>query len=151
MPHNPLSEQRSAPIGSRTLTMKTALRFLSAAACITFGACGSKPSATPARKANAAQPADTNTDTVFGRHPSPAVRGAAQFGGGFVGILVGIPASIALIPITYPLAAVTKDKWTGLYPFGACYQIGGILFGGPVALFTPSSYSAAPAPAKPKS
>lgn len=132
-------------------TMKTALTLLSAAACLAFGACGSRPSITPARKANAAQPADTNTDTVFGRHPSSAVRGAAQFGGGFVGILVGVPASIVLIPITYPLGAANGDKWAVLYPFGACYQIGGVLFGGPVALFTPSSYSAAPVPAKPKS
>ena len=151
MHHNPLSEQRSAPIGSRPLTMKTALTFLSAAACLAFGACGSKPSGTTARKASAAQPADRDTDTVFGRHPSPVVRDAAQFGGGFVGILVGVPASIVLIPITYPLAAANGDKWAVLYPFGICYQIGATLFGGVAAPFAPSSYWATPAPAKPKS
>ncbi len=131
--------------------MKTALTLLFAAACLAFGACGSKPSGTPARKASVAPPADTDTDTLFGRHPSPAVRDAAQFGGGVVGILVGIPTSIVLIPITYPLAAANGDKWAVLYPFGICYQIGATLFGGVTAPFAPSSYSATPTTAKPKS
>ena len=129
----------------------TALTLLTAAACLTFGACGSKPNVTPARKASVAPPADTDTDTLFGRHPSPVVRDAAQFGGGFVGILVGVPASIVLIPITYPLATASGDKWAVLYPFGICYQIGATLFGGVAAPFAPSSYLAAPKPAKPKS
>ena len=62
-----------------------------------------------------------------------------------MGAVVGIPATIALIPVTLPLAAVTKNKWTGLVPFGASYYAGGAVFGGAVAPFaSPDRPPAAP-------
>lgn len=108
--------------------------------CLSLGACATRTNHTPARTANAT-PEPAEKDTPFDKHPSESVRNAARFGGGLLGFTVGIPASIALLPITYPLAPITKSKWTGLYPFGACYYAGGALFGGVVAPFAPGSKS----------
>jgi hypothetical protein len=140
--------------------MNSTFPILSSIAYLAFGGCASqhhpahnagaphKPHTTQQQIA-ASPPADTDTDTPFGQHPSSSVRSAARFGGGLVGVVVGIPASIALIPVTLPLAAVTKQKWTGLYPFGASYYAGGALFGGVVTPFAFSS-SATPTPTKSK-
>lgn len=105
-----------------------------------FAGCASKPAGNGAGGGASAKPVDVDKDMPFSGHPSPAVRGAAEFGGLLVGCVVGIPASIVLVPVTYPLAAVTKDKWAGLYPFGVFYFAGGALFGGAVAPFVPSTY-----------
>lgn len=130
--------------------MNTAVSILICAGCLGIGACTS-PQIGPKKTTAVARPAEQKSDSPFGNHPSAAVRNAAGFGGGLVGGLIGIPASVVLIPITYPLASVTKDKWTGLYPFGICYFTGSALFGGAVAPFVPSTYlqTRAPQPQSP--
>ena len=126
---------------AHNVRMTTALQVLFCATCFAFGACASRNAEKPAHRASATKqprsgkPRSGDSDTPFGNHPSASVRNAANFGGGLIGVLVGIPASVALVPVTYPLASITKDKWTGLYPFGACYFVGGALFGGAVVPF----------------
>ncbi len=114
--------------------------MLAGVGCLGFCAC-TAPQVGTVKKTATAKPPEQKSDSPFGNHPSPAVRDAANVGGGLVGGLIGIPASVVLLPITYPLAYVTKDKWTGLYPFGICYFAGSALFGGVVAPFVPSTYS----------
>ena len=128
--------------------MRTALQIIVGAACLLAGACASQPTRPTHRSAATAtsKPTDTDTDTPFGQHPSSTVRSAARFGSGLMGAVVGIPATIALIPVTLPLAAATREKWAGLVPFGASYYAGGAIFGGAVAPFaSPDRLSATPA------
>lgn len=117
--------------------MRKTLQILVCAASLLVGACASQPTrSTRGSAATAApKPADTDTDSPFGQHRSSSVRSAARFGGGLTGAVIGIPATIALIPVTVPLAAATKQKWAGLVPFGASYYAGSVIFGGAVAPF----------------
>ena len=153
---SPAAQRSRQPRGSLSLgslavatrIVRTTLQIFLCAACFLAGACASQPTRPTHRSVAPAttKPTDTDTDTPFGQHPSSTVRGAARFGGGLMGAVVGIPATIALIPVTLPLSAATKNKWAGLVPFGASYYAGGAIFGGAVAPFSsPDRLPAAPA------
>lgn len=133
--------------------MNLAARILATSGCLVLVACapqsaveprkGATPAQTPGAKVNET----ANTDTPFSDHPSAAVRSAAGFGGGLLGVVVGLPASVVLLPLTYPVSYFTKDAFTVLYPFGACYYTGGTLFGAMVVPFTSLGRGAAATPA----
>ena len=124
-------------LGAATRIVRTAPQILLCAAFLFVGACASHPTRPTHRSAAAATSKLTETDTAapFGQHPSSTVRSAARFGRGLMGAVVGIPATVALIPVTLAIAAATQNEYAVFAPFGASYSAGGAIFGAAVAPF----------------
>ena len=66
---------------------------------------------------------------LFAKHCNPGVRIPARVGGGAAAILVGVPASLVLIPITAPIGEAIDSNLFPLTPMLACYVGGETVLG----------------------
>jgi hypothetical protein len=77
------------------------------------------------------RPAATSikNSSSFAKHHNPGVRVPARAGGTAAGLVVGVPATIVLIPITAPVGAALDSNIFPMVPMVVCWKAGDTLFG----------------------
>src|SRR5262249_23720280 len=73
----------------------------------------------------------TEKSWPFGKHHNPGVRIPARVGGAAGGILVGLPVSVGLIPVTAPIGGAINSNLFPLVPMLVCCE-GGETLGGAI-------------------
>jgi hypothetical protein len=98
--------------------------------CIFLFGCGTR--ADPVNTGEQAIPVYDN-GPPFTAHSNVGVRYPARFGA-VVGAIIGIPVTIACLPVTVPMAAVKDENMLPVVPLLLCTHGGGTIFG---AIFWP--------------